>query len=159
MDYVKTAYETTSLPIVGICFGHQILARALGGRVSVNPKGWEVSVSEVDLTPRGAEIFGTKTLSLHQMHRDIVLELPPGAENLGSSPTCEFQGMCVGKRVVSLQSHPEFDGFIMNTILETRHNLRVFNDEVFGSGKSRADLHHDGDLATAAFWRFLLEGQ
>lgn len=62
VDYVRRVYDTTKLPIVGICFGHQIVARALGGKVERNAGAWEVSVSKVALSPLGKELFGIDEL-------------------------------------------------------------------------------------------------
>lgn len=57
-DYVRWIYEEhPSKKIIGICFGHQIIALALGGTVDLNPKGWEIAVREVQLSDRGKEIF------------------------------------------------------------------------------------------------------
>ena len=49
-------------PVVGICFGHQIIGRALGSRVGRNTEGWEIAVSTVDLTEAGKELFGKDVL-------------------------------------------------------------------------------------------------
>lgn len=56
---IKLHHQT---PVVGICFGHQIIARALGSRVGRNPNGWEVAVSDVNLTEPGKELFGREIL-------------------------------------------------------------------------------------------------
>jgi len=59
-DYVKKIYdEYPSKKIIGICFGHQIVARALGGKVELNPKGWEMAVRSVQITDGGPDIFPT----------------------------------------------------------------------------------------------------
>lgn len=57
LDFVRTVAKSTQIRIIGICFGHQIIARALGGVVEKNKKGWEVSVDRVDLTPTGKRIL------------------------------------------------------------------------------------------------------
>jgi GMP synthase-like glutamine amidotransferase len=62
VDYVKEAYEKTKISLVGICFGHQIIARALGAEVRRNAGVWEVSVDLVKLTPNGQKIFGVDNL-------------------------------------------------------------------------------------------------
>jgi GMP synthase-like glutamine amidotransferase len=61
MDFLKKAYEN-EIPILSICYGLQILTRALGGRVTKNPKGSELSITAVDLTPEGVDLFGAKSL-------------------------------------------------------------------------------------------------
>lgn len=61
MDFLKESYQKR-IPILAICYGHQILARALGGKVIKNPKGCEISVTKVNLTPSGTDLFGTDHL-------------------------------------------------------------------------------------------------
>lgn len=90
------------------------------------------------------------------MHRDAVLEVPPGAVLLGSSPSCEVQGLYQEGRYISFQAHPEFDDFIMSNILKTRHDQKVFDDTMFADAMERAPKHHDGVLVATAIWRFLL---
>lgn len=62
VDFVKSILEQKRVRIVGICFGHQILGRALGATVGRSEKGWEVSVTPIELTPLGKKIFGLSTL-------------------------------------------------------------------------------------------------
>lgn len=51
-----------NLPMIGVCYGHQIIARALGGKISRNPGGWELGVCKMDMTPIGQKLFGKDTL-------------------------------------------------------------------------------------------------
>jgi GMP synthase-like glutamine amidotransferase len=62
VDYIHQAYETKKVALVGICFGHQIIARALGAQVERNAGAWEVSVDQVDLTPEGQKVFGVEKI-------------------------------------------------------------------------------------------------
>lgn len=93
------------------------------------------------------------------MHRDAVLEVPEGLVNLGSSPSCAIQGLYQPGRVLSFQAHPEFDGFIMDALLKTRHEQKIFDDQLFSDGSSRAQNHHDGAFISARIWEFLLASQ
>ncbi|KAM5346434.1 hypothetical protein ACJ41O_009439 [Fusarium nematophilum] len=156
VDFVSKVYTTTETPIVGICFGHQIIARALGAKVGVSPGGWEVCVDRINLNETGQKLLGVESLGLHQMHRDAVLEVPQGLVSLGSSPRCEVQGMYQPGRIISFQAHPEFDDFIMSEIMEARYSQKIFTKEMYEEGVTRARVAHDGVLVSAKIWEFLL---
>ena len=94
--------------LVGICFGHQVIAQALGGLVERSPKGWGVGFREsavVDSTAR--EAIGD-TLSLLYNHHDQVVRLPNGALRIATSDFCPNEGFRIGTRLFTLQGHPEF---------------------------------------------------
>ncbi|KAF4947441.1 hypothetical protein FGADI_10393 [Fusarium gaditjirri] len=154
--FVKKIYTTTEKPIVGICFGHQIIGRALGAKVAVSPGGWEVCVDRINLNETGQNLLGVSSLGLHQMHRDAVLEVPQGLVSLGSSSRCEVQGLYRPGRIISFQAHPEFDDFIMQEIMEARYAQQIFSKEMYEEGITRAKAHHDGLLVAAKIWEFLL---
>ncbi|KAJ5999412.1 hypothetical protein N7451_007222 [Penicillium sp. IBT 35674x] len=155
-EYVRDVVQAHKKPVVGVCFGHQILARALGARVG-RGEGWEVSVDEITLTDTGKEVFGKDKLFLHQMHRDIVFETPEGCVNLGYSGPCGVQGLYMPKRLISIQAHPEFNEFIMTKLLIARHDGGLFNDELYESGCKRAAKEHDGELLARRFIQFIVE--
>ncbi|KAL8694833.1 MAG: hypothetical protein Q9218_000592 [Villophora microphyllina] len=87
VEYIKEILAQDRVKLVGVCFGHQIIGRAMGAKVGRNEKqGWEVSVIDVDLTAEGKHLFGGKdVLSIYQMHKDIVFNYPPGVQALGST--------------------------------------------------------------------------
>ncbi|KAE8377367.1 Aldehyde/histidinol dehydrogenase [Aspergillus bertholletiae] len=144
--YIHDIHEQHHKPIIGICFGHQIVARALGARVARNDEGWEISVSPVQLSNAGKQLFSKETLMIHQMHRDNVFEVPQGCVNLGSSPRCEVQGFYQPQRVLALQGHPEYDEFVMTELVKLRHAMGRFDAELAQDGLSRADNQHDGEM-------------
>ncbi|KAF4447494.1 hypothetical protein F53441_8978 [Fusarium austroafricanum] len=156
VEFVHKVYTTTEKPIVGICFGHQIIARALGAKVAVSPGGWEVCVDRINLNETGQKLLGVQSLGLHQMHRDAVLEVPEGLVNLGSSPKCEVQGLYKPGRIISFQAHPEFDDFIMEKIMESRYAQQIFSKDMYEEGITRARAEHDGVLVSSKIWEFLL---
>jgi len=62
IDYLRAALQNGRVRIIGVCFGHQVLARALGAVVRAAPVGWEVSVSDVELNDEGKRVFGLETM-------------------------------------------------------------------------------------------------
>ncbi|KAG9311387.1 class I glutamine amidotransferase-like protein [Chiua virens] len=125
-----------ALKVFGICFGHQIIARALGGSCVPNNGRWEVAVTTIQLTPLGRAIFGTDQLDIQQMHRDHVPTVPPTAYLLGATDVTPNQGMVVfdhvpedlasphipltSIRVLTLQGHPEYTESFVSTLLDAR---------------------------------------
>ena len=94
--------------IIGICFGHQILAQALCGRVERGPKGFAEGVRNVKvLTKRAWMNPFHNYLSLLFYHQDMVVELPEGAEFISTSDYCKVQMFCINNHILGIQAHPE----------------------------------------------------
>ncbi|KAK7997843.1 hypothetical protein PG989_005883 [Apiospora arundinis] len=129
--------------VIGVCFGHQIVGRAMGAPVGRSDRGWELSVVDMALTDEGKRIFGGETLKIHHMHRDIVHEYPKGT--IPPSPHRRLR-------------HPgHFTEDIMREILEVRHKGGILPDSVFEDAMSRAPDAHDGVAIARAFLKFLRE--
>ncbi len=115
-DFLKRA-AAQSVPIYGICFGHQHVARAFGGSVEKNPRGWELGTVTVRLTPDGqrAPLFSAVPPSFHaqQSHGEIVTALPPGATALAYNEACPYQAFSLEEHIWGTQFHPEFTPAIM----------------------------------------------
>ncbi|KAK2766822.1 hypothetical protein FQN54_006136 [Arachnomyces sp. PD_36] len=156
VDFTQQALGTDRIRIVGVCFGQQILARALGCRVG-RGEGWEIGVHNLDLTDKGKEIFGSDSLRLQQSHRDVVHELPPDTSILASTSICAIHAMYSPGRFIAVQGHPEFDETIMSEIINARHGKGVYPDSMFDDSIKRAGDEHDGILAGMTFLRFLVD--
>lgn len=121
-----------NVPLLGVCFGHQLIARVLGGRVERNPQGWELGTRTIELTEQGRSdpLFDglTHVFSAMQTHQDAVIELPPGAESLAASSLCTYQSFRVGDRIRTIQFHPEF------TPGHVRYLLSPWKDELMEQG-------------------------
>jgi GMP synthase-like glutamine amidotransferase len=95
--------------LIGICFGHQMIAEALGGQVIKSPKGWGVGIREFEITaPQDWMRPALKKVSLLFSHQDQVVIMPKGAKLLAQDSFCEFQMYQLAKHILTLQGHPEF---------------------------------------------------
>ena len=104
--------------MVGICFGHQILAHALGGLSEKSEKGWGLGLNSFDITGEKPWMNGCPDrCSLYFSHQDQVVQLPAGAERLGGSEFCENAFFVIGDQVLGIQGHPEFTYEIMHDLL------------------------------------------
>jgi GMP synthase (glutamine-hydrolysing) len=130
-DAVRQWHERET-PMLGVCFGHQILAHTLGGRVEKNPKGWELGVQEVELSQAGAAdpLFHglPRRFRAMQSHQDVVVELPPGGEILARSESVACQAFRLGGHIRTVQFHPEY------TVEQLRFLLTPRRERLAASG-------------------------
>ncbi|KAL1591415.1 hypothetical protein SLS60_012028 [Paraconiothyrium brasiliense] len=157
VEFTGKLLKQDRVRIIGVCFGHQIIGRAAGVKVGRMEGPMEVSVLPVELSEKGKEIFKQDTLSIHQMHRDVVFECPEGVEALGGSPRCLVQGMYKKGRFISVQGHPEFNEAIVSYLVIMRTKQAIFTAEEAKDALDRVGNHHDGVAIAKAFLRFLLE--
>ena len=110
-QFLRDCYQE-GVPIVGVCFGHQVLARALGGKVEKFAGGWGIG--------RQTYEFDGKPVYLNAWHEDQVTELPKDARVTGSSEFCRFAMLSYGERAMSVQAHPEFGNSFIEGLIEKR---------------------------------------
>ncbi len=112
----------SGIPFLGICFGHQLLASALGGMVADNPNGIEVGSVDIHLQSHSATdaLFADmpEIIPSHVSHRQSVLKIPPGAVHLASSAMESNHAFRFGAKVWGLQFHPEFSAEIAQGYLD-----------------------------------------
>lgn len=121
-------------PIVGVCFGHQILAEALGGKAVKHEGGWRLGANRFDVTDARWTPDAPQQLTLHSVHQDQVVEIPDDAKVWATAPGCRFAGLTFGDPAapdaVSIQPHPEFDAPFARALTEKLHQDGRVTDAV-----------------------------
>jgi GMP synthase (glutamine-hydrolysing) len=121
--WIKEAVSK-GIPALGVCYGHQLLAYSLGGKVDFNPKGRELGTVKVNLTDEAAKddlfkIFPDE-IEVHVSHSQTVTELPPGAVRLAFNNMDNNHAFRFGECAWGNQFHPEFDPTITECIIRQR---------------------------------------
>ncbi|KAH7430482.1 hypothetical protein KP509_08G000500 [Ceratopteris richardii] len=137
-EVVRKAYRMNK-KLLGICFGHQVISHALGGKVGPAAHGWEIGSRKIAF----ADGMHSKpyisclpsSLSILEIHRDEVYEVPPGGEVLASSDKTQVEIFAMGNQVLGVQGHPEFTEDIIHDILENYLEKLSIADEVITQAK------------------------
>jgi GMP synthase (glutamine-hydrolysing) len=133
-DWVKAAVEAQT-PLLGVCYGHQLLAHAMGGVVGDNPRGKEVGTVSIRLNPNGRQdrLFKgiPERFDAQACHSQSVLQLPAGATLLASSALDRHHAFVIGRRAWGVQFHPEFNGQMLRRyILHLAEDLKAQGRDV-----------------------------
>jgi GMP synthase-like glutamine amidotransferase len=153
-NYVATL-DAHSIKLIGICFGHQIVAQALGGDVYKHPGGWGVGVATSSLLQRKAWMDPPKdSFQLIASHQDQVRRLPAGAELLSSSAFCVNGSYQLGEHILCFQGHPEFTPAYARERLQARQG--VIDEETVKKGLDSLQQKTDASLIARWITKFLL---
>ena len=109
------------IPLLGVCYGHQLLAKSMGGKVDFHPKGKEIGTVNIKLTAESEldPLFGNIPAGFHAhtSHSQTVLELPPGAICLAKNSHDSHHAFRIGNSAWGVQFHPEYNPFIMRSYI------------------------------------------
>jgi GMP synthase (glutamine-hydrolysing) len=144
--FIREAQDA-DVPLVGICFGHQIVARALGGRVEKWSGGWAIG-------RRPYETKSGEVLHLNAWHQDQVVALPPGAEVLASNDFCANAMVAYGRRAFTVQAHPEFSNDLIATYTAMRRGTGTYPDDRMDAAAAQTDRPVDADRLAGAIAGF-----
>ena len=125
-QWIRDAMDI-GMPLFGVCYGHQLMAHALGGRVDYHPGGREVGCKTISLLPAAADDTLLSdwplTFKAHLTHEQSVIELPPGARVLASSEHDPHQIVRYGPNAISTQFHPEFTPQVSEACIRRRADV------------------------------------
>jgi GMP synthase-like glutamine amidotransferase len=135
--------------LVGICFGHQMIAYALGGTVAKSQSGWGIGTKPVELHQLKPWMQPEKpSYRLLLSHQDQVLALPEGAELLGGNDHCPISMLGVDNHMLGIQAHPEFTPSYAEALMDSRLE-RIGHDPIQAA---KPTLSENTDEATIMRW-------
>lgn len=124
--------DSMNKKVLGICFGHQILSRALGGKTGRAISGWDIGVTAIHLSSSTSTLFSSlnipTTLSVIECHQDEVRELPPEAEVIAWSEKTGVEMFRYGDHMMGIQGHPEYTKDILIHLIDRLMQLSFIED-------------------------------
>jgi GMP synthase-like glutamine amidotransferase len=143
--------------LLGICFGHQLLALLLGGKAERATQGWGVGTHEYSLANRASWMSPeVETLTLLISHQDQVTSLPQNASVVASSEFCPFAAYQIGDQVLCFQGHPEFIHDYSRALLDIRQ--QHLGEPVYQKAIASLDRDHHGITVAEWMMRFVAQG-
>ena len=155
--YVLKLYQRGD-KLLGVCFGHQLLALLLGGKTERASQGWGMGIHRYQVTQKPSWMTPqTDTLDMMIWHQDQVTEAPINATVLASSAFCPIAAYYIGDQMLCFQGHPEFVPDYSRSILNIRQD--VYGDQVYQQGINSLELQHQGNMVAEWMMRFVAQGQ
>lgn len=147
-------------PIIGICFGHQILAQAMGGKVERAEVGWGLGPHLYSLHEPSAWMKeAPEAICLNAVHQDQVTAAPEGATVIASSPFCQNAILAYGDHALTFQAHPEFTPEFLSELLDALENSGLPQDAIADARIRLRNAEGKTDSALIAKWVLNFLGQ
>lgn len=119
-EYIKKLFQQEK-KLIGICYGHQIIAEALGGKVIKSDKGWGVGIKESKTVQKKSWMSPYQdVISLRYSHQDQVTTLPKGSELITTNEFCPNAGYQIDNVILTLQGHPEYSSEFLEFLMTKR---------------------------------------
>ena len=155
-DFIRDLAQA-QVPLIGVCFGHQIIAQALGGKVVKSSKGWGVGLHQYRIDQKQDWMDAVpQQVGIYAFHQDQVVECPPSAQVFSSSDFCPFAGVSYGDSIISVQAHPEFNETYVTALLDAYGGSVVPTDVTEQARASMRDRQADTQLLANWFAEFFL---
>lgn len=147
------AYQA-KVKLLGICFGHQMLAHSLGGLAAKSDKGWGVGVRTVQMQSYPTWLSDCPSeFSLIYSHKDQVQSLPPEARCLAGDDFCPNAAFYIEQQVLAIQGHPEFDAEFTRRLLGRRQD--VIGQPTFDHAMQSLNKSNDSEMLIRCMMEFL----
>ena len=144
MEFIRSAHDKR---MIGVCFGHQVMAQALGGEVIKSPKGWAAGLNRYDVLQSEPWTNGERKIAIPASHQDQVVLQPPNTKVVAASDFTPFAALAWADRpAISFQFHPEFSVGYAKALIEKRY------DKVNSPGEALASLDAPNDNDRVGEW-------
>ena len=147
--FIRDAYAA-HVPMVGICFGHQIIAQAMGGKVEKFDGGWQVGPTAYN--------FGEQQITLNAWHQDQVVEKPQSASVIARNDFCANAALVYDNRIFTVQAHPEFRKDFMEGLIEKR-GPGLVPDAILANATAHLNDKLDSDILAERIADFFLNSK
>jgi len=153
LDYIRRLHDSR-ISMIGICFGHQAIAKALGGGVEFSPVGWNLGSVKVRFSSHTHWMRPQKDeLRLYAVHNEQVVIPPKGSKNLGKTDTCPVASFSIGNHVFTTQHHPEMTGEFISDVVD--HLSLELDTDIIHSAKTSLQYGDDNDCFAEWMANFL----
>lgn len=132
-QFIRDCYAA-HVPMIGVCFGHQIIAQAMGGKVVKFDGGWSVGRTEY--------VIDGQNMAINAWHQDQVVSVPEGAKVIGASDFCKNAALLYDDRMLTIQPHPEYGDDFIDGLIEYRGKGMV-DPALLADARAQMGKHSD----------------